>query len=136
MLQTEMQMRQRQYQEKNRTLSLIEMKYRSQKMSAKDILHLAQYFVEYNAYEKAINLLHPYVIKVDVDEDLLFYYLNLTIIDKKLTAKTFYRDIMTNGQNINQERFCHIFDTFGTGGITFQLLDNLYLKRNYCETCK
>ena len=130
-----MHMRKRAFQEKNRTLSMIEIKYRSQKMTDIDVLHLAQYFVQYNAYEKAIQLLHPYVIKIDVDEDLLFYYLNLTIIDKQLTSKTFYRDIMTNAQNINQKRFCHLFDTFGTGGITFQLLDNLYLKRKYCEVC-
>jgi uncharacterized protein YkwD len=129
-------MRDRKYKEKNRVISLINMKYRKLNLSNNDVLNLAQYFVSYNAYDLAIQLLHPHVTKVDVDEDLLFYYLNLTIIDKKITAQTYYRTIMMNAVNINGERFCKLFNTFGKGGITFQLLDNLYLKKTYCESCQ
>jgi hypothetical protein len=129
-------MRDRKYKEKNRVISLINMKYKELTLSNVDILNLAQYFVSYNAYDLAIRLLHPYVTQVDVDEDLLFYYLNLTIIDKKITAQDYYRTIMMNAVNINGDRFCRLFNTFGKGGITFQLLDNLYLKRTYCESCQ
>lgn len=129
-------MRDRKYKEKNRVISLINMKYKELTLSNDDVLNLAQYFVSYNAYDLAIRLLHPHVTKVDVDEDLLFYYLNLTIIDKKITAQDYYRTIMMNAININGERFCRLFNTFGKGGITFQLLDNLYLKRMYCESCQ
>ncbi len=129
-------MRNRQYEEKNRAVALINLKYKSLKMTNADVLNLAQYFVSYNAYDQAIRLLHPYVTQVDVDENLLFYYLNLTIIDKRITAQTYYKTIMMNAININEKRFCRLFNTFGKGGITFQLLDNLYLKRTYCEFCK
>lgn len=129
-------MRDRKYKEKNRVIGLINMQYKKMNMTNEDVLNLAQYFVSYNAYDQAIQLLHPYVIEVDVDEDLLFYYLNLTIIDNKITAQDYYKTIMMNAVNINQKRFCKLFNTFGEGGITFQLLDNLYLKRTYCEFCE
>ena len=128
-------MRDRKYKEKNRVIALINMKYKELDMSNDDVLNLAQYFVSYNAYDFAIRFLMPYVTEVDVDEDLLFYYLNLTIINKKITAQSYYKTIMMNAVNINGERFCQLFNTFAKGGITFQLLDNLYLKRTYCSYC-
>ena len=128
-------MRERKYKEKNRVIALINMQYKELNMSTNDVLNLAQYFVSYNAYDLAIRLLMPYVTQVDVDQDLLFYYLNLTIIDKKITAQSYYKTIMMNAVNINDRRFCQLFNTFGKGGITFQLLDNLYLKRTYCSYC-
>jgi len=128
-------MQDRKYDEKNRVIALINIQYKDLNMSNNDVLNLAQYFVSYNAYDLAIRLLMPYVTKVDVNEDLLFYYLNLTIIDKKITAQDYYKTIMMNAININGTRFCQLFNTFGKGGITFQLLDNLYLKRTYCSYC-
>ena len=128
-------MRERKYKEKNRVIALINMQYKELNMSTNDVLNLAQYFVSSNAYDLAIRLLMPYVTQVDVDQDLLFYYLNLTIIDKKITAQSYYKTIMMNAVNINDRRFCQLFNTFGKGGITFQLLDNLYLKRTYCSYC-
>ncbi|HSZ25391.1 MAG TPA: hypothetical protein VK766_06735, partial [Cytophagaceae bacterium] len=81
-------------------------------------------------------LLAKYAIKIDVEEDLLFYYINLTIAQPKVTATKSYRAIMLNAINLNRERFCAIFKPFGKGGISFQLLDSEYLKKTYCENCK
>ena len=132
---SEVLMRDRLYDEKNKVLNIIYLKYKDIKLTNNDILNLAQYFASYNAYDKAIKLLTPYVMKIDVDEDLLFYYLNLTIVDKRITAQRYYRDIMLNAVNINKNRFCTLFNTFGKGGITFQLLENNYLKSSYCKYC-
>lgn len=129
-------MRDRLYDEKNKVLSLIYLKYKELDLTNEDVLNLAQYFASYNSYEKAIKLLTPYVMKIDVDEDLLFYYLNLTIVDKRITAQRYYKDIMLNAVNINNKRFCTLFNTFGKGGITFQLLENNYVKKSYCKYCR
>ena len=73
--------------------------------------------------------------KIDVDEELLFYYLNLTVINPKNTNSEAYRTTMLNAINLNQKRFCMLFDPFGKGGINFQLLRDEYLKSTYCENC-
>jgi hypothetical protein len=105
-------------------------------MSDDDYLSLAQYFASYGKYEWATKLLANKIKSVDVNEDLLFYYINLTIIDEKLINRSDYRTILLNAYNINPARFCKLFDTYGKGGITFQLLENKYLRKSFCENCK
>ena len=75
------------------------------------------------------------VRSIEVDEDLLFYYLNLTLIDAELTKTDDYRAIMLNAFNQNKERYCKLFNSVDDGGVTFQLLDNAYLRKGYCENC-
>lgn len=125
----------RNYKAKDRAVAFIYNNYRSLKLSSEDILNVASYFVSYTKYQWAINLLLPESQKVDVNEDVLFYFLNLTIIDEALTKRHFYRLIMLNAININQKRYCTLFKSGPQGGITFQLLGNLYLKKTYCESC-
>jgi hypothetical protein len=132
---SEYQMKERNYLEKDKTLRFIYNNYSSLNLSDKDALSLSQYFVAYHKYDWAEKLLLKYAIKIDVEEDLLFYYINLTIAQPKTTASKSYRAIMLNAINLNSERFCAIFKPFGKGGISFQLLDNDYLKKTYCENC-
>ncbi len=133
---SEYQMKERNYVEKDKTLKYIYSNYTVLNLSDKDALSLSQYFVAYHKYDWAEKLLLKYAIKIDVEEDLLFYYINLTIAQPKTTASKSYRAIMLNAINLNKERFCGIFKPFGKGGISFQLLDNDYLKKTYCENCK
>ena len=83
----------------------------------------------------AVKLLESKVRSVDVDEDLLFYYLNLTLIDKELTQDFNYRIVMLNASSMNKQRFCKLFNSIESGGITFQLLEDDYLRKTYCESC-
>ena len=128
-------MRDRKYMEKDKTVKYIYDNYSLLNLNDKDALSLSQYFVAYHKYDWAERLLAKYAIKIDVEEDLLFYYINLTIAQPKTTASKPYRAIMLNAINLNRERFCAIFKPFGKGGISFQLLDSDYLKKTYCENC-
>ncbi len=134
-LLSEYEILQRNYKGKDRALRFIYNNYRALKLSSEDILNVASYFVSYTKYQWAINLLLPEAQKVDVDEDVLFYFLNLTIVNDAITKKQFYRLIMLNAINLNRERYCELFNTQSKGGITFQLLGNSYLKKTYCEGC-
>ncbi|HEY5688608.1 MAG TPA: hypothetical protein VIS27_09920, partial [Yeosuana sp.] len=89
----------------------------------------------YSNNKLAVKLLENIVRTVDIDEDLLFYYLNLTLIDKELTQDFNYRIVMLNASNMNKERFCKLFNSVENGGITFQLLEDDYLRKTYCESC-
>lgn len=124
------------YAEKDKVVKYIHLNYTTLNLSDKDVLNVAKYFVGYSKYDWAESLLGKHASKVDVNEDLLFYYLNTTIVKPKITASSQYRAIMLNAININKERFCKLFNVFGEGGITFQLLENDYLRKAYCESCQ
>jgi hypothetical protein len=105
-------------------------------MNEQDQLSLAQYLASYANYEQAIEILQPHLTDINVNEDLLFYYLNLTIFDQERTKKSSYRTTMLNAANKNKARFCALFDAGNRGGVTFQLLDDHYLLTTYCEVCQ
>ncbi len=132
---SELYMRNGDYKNKDKSLRFIKTKYKYIQTTDKDLLSIAQLFVSYAKYDWAIKLLEPKVKNIDVDEDLLFYYLNLTISDSKLIKKTSYRTIMLNAVNMNKGRFCKMFSSFSSGGISFQLLQKKYIKQTYCESC-
>lgn len=81
----------------------------------------------------AAKLLGKKARTIDIDEDLLFYYLNLTLVNKTLTKKLDYRTIMLNAINMNKTRFCNLFNSVENGGVTFQLLEDDYLRKTFCE---
>jgi outer membrane protein OmpA-like peptidoglycan-associated protein len=123
------------YAAKDVSLNYIYKNYKYLKLSNQDYLQLARYFASYGRYDWSEKVLKPHIRKIDVDEELLFYYLNLTIIDQKNTKNQTYRTIMLNAINLNKKRFCSLFDPYGKGGINFQLLNDAYLKSTYCENC-
>jgi hypothetical protein len=41
-----------------------------------------------------------------------------------------------NAINLNKVRFCKLFDPVEKDGLTFQLMENAFLRDTYCESCK
>lgn len=124
------------YVNKDKCLTSIQSIYKNLTMTDADMVSLAQYFSYYAKYDWATALLKPKINNIDVDEELLFYYINLTVSDPTYTDKPEYRSIMLNAININQKRYCAAFNSIEKGGITFQLLDDAYLQKTYCENCE
>ncbi len=133
---SEINMFKRDYKAKDRNLKSIFTKYKSIAPTNEDILKLAQYFVAYGKYDWATKLIQPYIGKVDTDEDLLFYYINLTVVDREKVGERSYKKIILNAIDLNNERFCALFNSGLRDGISFQLLDIPTLKENYCESCQ
>ncbi|MEO8734377.1 MAG: hypothetical protein ABI373_08600, partial [Flavobacteriales bacterium] len=115
-------MRAGRYAQKDEDLAFVETNYPRLALTDKDLLSLAQYFASYGDYAKARALIQSRLTHINVSEDLLFYYLNLTLTDPSLTAQPAYRKVMLNAINSDRHRFCDLFEPFGKG-ITFQLLD-------------
>jgi len=134
-LMAEIDMAKGDYDRKDERMSYIRKNYTKVPMDPTDHLSLAQYFASYANYEDARAVLSPYLTDIDVEEDVLFYYLNLTISDSEQTKKNAYRQTMLNAANKNKARFCGLFAPISDGGVTFQLLDDPYLLKTYCETC-
>ncbi len=130
-------MNEKKYDEKNNALKYIYDNYAFLNLSEEDLVSLAQYFVGYGKSDWATTLLYPYVKKVDAGENIVFYYINLTIAYEEKTQSKEYRAILLNAFNKNKTRFCSLFNTCQVNnGMTFQLLGNPELKKVYCENCR
>ncbi len=135
-IKAENQMQSKDYKNKDLSVAFIETTYKKIPLSDFDYLSLAQFFSYYANIDKAVVLLDKKSRQIDIDEDLLFYYLNLTLINKELMEKEDYRTILLNANNINPKRFCRMFDAIDKGGVTFQMLENDFLRGVYCEGCR
>ena len=123
------------YEEKDKSVDFILDTYNKLALRDSDYLTLSQFVTYYYDRQTAIELLSPIVNTIQVDKKLLFYYLNLTVIDEQFTKQPDYRIMMLNAINSDGEKFCKIFDAVEKGGVTFQLLKNEYLRATYCENC-
>ena len=135
-IKAENYMRNRDYANKDKSVEFIRNNYKKFTLSDFDYLSLAQFFSYYGNTKMAVELLESKARSIDIDEDLLFYYLNLTLIDEELTHDSNYRTIMLNAINMNKERYCKLFNSIENGGVTFQLLEDEFLRDTYCENCK
>lgn len=134
-VKAEKNMKERKYEAKDDSVDFILDTYDNFTLSNFDYVSLAQFLTFYANTDEAIDLLEEKVKEITIDEDLLFYYLNLTLIDEYAVASKNYRTIMLNAIEINKKRFCKLFNASNDGGVTFQLLKNKYLKTTYCENC-
>jgi hypothetical protein len=134
-LLSESSLRQKKYAEKEKAVKFIHAAYSTGNLSDEDLLNLAKYFSYNSKFDWAEKILQPRTNAIDVSEDLLFYYLNLTLFDEHNTKNSSYRAVLLNAINGNQPRFCKLFDSIKNGGVTFQLLNDPYLKKTYCENC-
>ncbi len=134
-VRAEQEMRLRNYKAKDQNVFNILGIYNNVPLTDRDYLSLAQFLTYYAQSGEATRLLEPRAKEITIDEDLLFYYLNLTLIDKKLTETDAYRNIMLNAVNLNKQRYCELFNPSLEDGVTFQLLEDDYLKKSYCENC-
>lgn len=134
-IQSENFNRKRDYKNKDISVKHIKSIYEKIPLSDFDYFSLAQFLSYYANVDAAAELLSDKARQIEVDEDLLFYYLNLTLINKELTKTDAYRAIMLNAVNLNKERYCELFNTPAKDGVTFQLLKDDYLRANYCENC-
>ena len=123
------------YEAKDESIEFIIDTYENFKLSDYDYLSLAQFLNFYSNKDEAIEVLYDKVRTITIDEDLLFYYLNLTITNEYSIASSNYRTVMLNAINMNKKRFCKLFNSSLNDGVTFQLLENEYLKKTYCENC-
>ncbi len=128
-------MRQGDYARKDESMAFIQANYGNTPMSALDHLNLAQYYASYGDQERALQVIGPLLQRNEVDRDLLFYYLNLTMVEDEWVSDPGYRAILQHAIRLDRRRYCSLFRAFGHGGITFQLLENEHLKALYCEHC-
>ncbi|CAN5552550.1 hypothetical protein BH10BAC4_BH10BAC4_11020 [soil metagenome] len=132
---SEVYLEQRKYADKDKAVKFIYESYKSLNLNDYDLLNLAKYFSHNSRFDWSEKILQPRTKSIDVSEDVLFYYLSLSIFDERNTKSASYRTVMLNAINANQGKFCKLFDSREKGGVSFQLLSDPFLKKTYCENC-
>ncbi len=123
------------YPEREKSIRYILDTYKKVRLNDADLVSLSR-FLSYNArFDQGEKVLEPRIKALDASEDLLFYYVMLTISDRKHTSTNGYRTFLLNVVNSNKNRFCHLFDPVSHGGISFQILEDQFLKKTWCENC-
>jgi outer membrane protein OmpA-like peptidoglycan-associated protein len=134
-IQTQRHLFERNYREKDKSLLLIYKAYKNLRLSDSDAVRLASFFAFYSRFDWSRAVLQSRVKQLDVHENVIFYYLNLTLGDNRYTRSKDYRQILNNAFNTNPLRYCSMFGTRGSGGVSFQLLQDQYLKQTFCDNC-
>jgi hypothetical protein len=132
---SEMDMARYNYAGKDSSLAYIKNNYQDIHLKDEDLLALAKYLCFYQQCEWSENLLRPRITNIDVNEDLLFYYVNLKLTSLGPDMDDLTRQVINNAIAINPKRFCRYFNPLGKGGVTFQLLDYPELRSLHCKTC-
>ncbi|MBS1563223.1 MAG: hypothetical protein JST39_02490, partial [Bacteroidetes bacterium] len=123
------------YASKDLSLAYINANYDELKLEDKDLLALARYLCYYSRCDWAINVLEPRVGRIDVNEDLIFYFINLQLFDAKKFEQPILKTAVLNAIALNPKRFCAFFNSVPKGGASFQLLDLKHLREIYCANC-
>jgi hypothetical protein len=131
----EQYMRQGDYRRKDECLAFIHANYHLTPMSDMDHLNLAQYYASYGDRDRALEVIVPHLTRPNVGRNLLFYYLNLTLVEEEITSEAAYQKLLQHAIRLDRRRFCRLFRPFGQGGISFQLLEDEHLRELYCKQC-
>lgn len=108
--------------------------YDLKEASWQNAMKLANVFARAKDFKYASTVLEPYVMNDQVDENLLFSYISIAShLPEKFYSRTFANAI-TIAKQKNQSRYCKLF---GEPFMTFQVLDNPNIKKEYNSSgCK
>lgn len=104
--------------------------YNLKEASWQNSLKLAYEFIRFKDYKFAAGLLEPYVKQEKVNQQLLFTYISLCAQLPERIRSNMFVTAMQKAKKENPERYCKLF---GTPYLTFQVLDNPFVKKDYVE---
>lgn len=124
------------YAGKDSSLNIIHDMYEGLTLNDEDIFSMAKYYAYYSRQDWAEEIIAPRIDKIDISEDLLFYYVNLLFFHTGTYDTENFNKAMLNAINLNNKRFCDFFLPNDNGGASMQLLEYEEIKKMYCEGCK
>lgn len=135
-LKCEEDMRRFRYDAKDSSVDFIYNTYKEIQLDDDDIYSIAKYFAYYSRMEYAEEIVSPRIGKVDVSEDLLFFYINTQFYYPSGYDTDEFNKAVLNAVALNPVRYCNFFRPNDKGGASMQLLEYEELKKIYCETCR
>ncbi len=120
------------FKERDKALLEVKKMLLQSQLNKEQVEKISSYFIFQMRISWAIELMKPWAVKSNIDEDFLFTFLTIAIYDKKLVTEKEYAEFLTRAKELNKERFCKLF---GNPNMSFQLLKDLSVKDIYCGTC-
>lgn len=124
------------YDAKDSAVDKVRELYAAVPQNDEDIYSMARYFGYHSQFGWAEDIITPRIDKIDVSEDLLFYYINLLFFSSENYETEEFKKAVMNAVNLNRKRFCDFFLPFDGNGAGMQLLEEDALRSLYCESCK
>jgi hypothetical protein len=124
------------YDLKDNSVDFVSDKYKDLSLDDSELYDLAKYLVYYSRIPKAREMVADRLDKLDTDEDLLFYYINLMFFKGNPTSDHDFTKAIDNAVSINKSRFCHFYDVHKKGGAGIGLFEDRNLKVLYCYFCE
>jgi hypothetical protein len=124
------------YDLKDNSVDFVSNKYKDISLDDSELYALAKYLVYYSRIPKAREMVADRLDKLDTDEDLLFYYINLMFFKDNPTSDHDFTKAIDNAVSINKPRFCHFYDVHKKGGAGIGLFEDKNLKILYCHFCE
>ncbi len=101
-----------------------------------EIYSLAKYYSYHSHRKWAYEIVKPRIGAIDVDEDLLFYYINLLFYDSSTYEEESFINATLNAVNLNRVRYCTFYLPIDSGGASMQLLEHEELRKYWCQYCR
>lgn len=120
------------FREREKTLKSVKSTLFSSKLDRDQSLRIANYFMFQLRIDWAIEIMKPFAMKANIDEEFLYTFLTVAIYNKELVSEDELVGFMNKAKELNKERFCNLF---GAPNMSFQNLKNVEVKKLYCETC-
>ncbi|MFT3823226.1 MAG: hypothetical protein QM731_04865 [Chitinophagaceae bacterium] len=124
------------YNAKDESIRFIATNYMDLDLDDKSLLSLSKYLCYYAHCSFAAQILSTRAAAIDVDEELLFYYISLNLGNPIEFNKPAFGNILQNAITLNQKRFCSFFNSLNNGGVSFQLLEYDTWMKVHCEHCR
>lgn len=125
----------RDYKQKDRWVKDIYYQYRKAQLTNEESLSLAKYIASYSQFKVAEDILYNKISEDDYSEEILFYYLKLTLGNSKKSSNSKYNLLIKKAVEMNKNRYCSLFLPKSQGGHTFQLKEYPNLKKTFCDFC-
>lgn len=122
----------KQFRLREKALKSVKSALFSSKLDRDQSFRIANYFIFQLRIDWAIEIMKPFAMKANIDEEFLYKFLTVAIYDKEKVSNNQLVGFMNKAKELNKERFCNLF---GTPNMSFQNLTNEKVKRIYCETC-
>jgi len=114
------------------TIERIKSFYNLKESTWQNSLKLAQIFMAHNDLKFATELLEPFIETENVDSELLFTFISVSAgVPEKQVSKLF-PIALRKAKELDKKRYCSLF---GAPKLSFQVLDNPEVKKDYCDTC-
>lgn len=120
------------FKERDKALTEVKKILLQSQLNRDQVLKIVNYFTFQMRIDWAIELMKPWAERPTIDEDFLFTFLTVAIYNKELVTVEEYENFMLRAKDMNQKRFCELF---GYPNMSFQMLNDLSVKKIYCNTC-